>query len=67
MQELLINENGYLDDLIQDGRGGQHNPIFYDYFPEMEDIIKLHVEEKISKKDCSFNSQDLAKFVSKEF
>ena len=65
MGEIFLS--GDLDEFLEDGRGGQREPSFYDFFPELENMAKLYTLEACQMKSASFTSLELAQYLDKQY
>jgi hypothetical protein len=63
--QLFIN--GDLDEIMQEGRGGQRGDSFFDVYPDIEADAKLFVADACSKKAATFKSIDLANFIDSSY
>ena len=63
--EVFLNSE--LDQFLEDGRGGQREPSFYDVFPKLENIAKLYALEACQMKSASFTSLELAQYLDKQY
>lgn len=53
--------------ILEEGRGRHLRSSFYDNYPELEQIVKLHVLEGVKRKNSSFDCVQLAKYVNEQF
>ena len=55
------------DVFIEENRGGKHSKFLYDVFPEIELEARAFTVEGCSRKDASFTSAELAKFIDAKY
>ncbi|CAF4346091.1 unnamed protein product [Didymodactylos carnosus] len=59
--------SGDLDASTEEKRGGKHSDSFYDTFPEIEMEARTFTVDRCSRKNASFTSAELAKFVDVKY
>jgi hypothetical protein len=63
--ETFIDED--YDDFVQDHRGGKREDSFFDTFPELETKMKLYAIEGATRKNASFSSLELARYLDDQY
>lgn len=63
--ETFIEED--YDDFVEENRGGKRGDSFFDTFPELEIKMKLYAIEGATRKNASFTSLELARYLDDQY
>lgn len=63
--ETFIEED--YDDFVEDHRRGKRRDAFFDTFPELETKMKLYAIEGATRKNASFSSLELARYLDDQY